>query len=446
MPHLDPELPVTTPDALGLDFGTTNTVGARVTAAGDIDPVRFVHDNSASEVFRTVLCFWQDLVGGVAVPKADAGPWAIDRFMEEREACRFLQSIKSFAASASFKDTMIHGRRLSFEDLFETFFRVYARQAGERLASLPGRLVIGRPVTFAGGNPDEKLARQRYEAALGPFGFRDILHVYEPVAAAFFFAQRLTKAATVLVGDFGGGTSDFSIMHFDQIHGRVVARPLGSSGVGVAGDTFDQRIIGHVVAPHLGKGSRYVSFGKRLEVPAHYYVDLARWSQLALMRSGRALRDLRQLAHQSEDPAPLERLIAFIEQEQGYPLYRAVSAAKTALSSQDATMLRFQAGNAMIEEHVTRSDFEAWIAPDLARIARAVDEALTTARLQPGDIDRVFLTGGTSYVPAVRRLFTERFQPERVETGDQLVSIAYGLALIGAEQDPTPWTVPAPSH
>ena len=71
------------------------------------------------------------------------------------------------------------------------------------------RLVAGRPVAFAGVNPNEALALERYERAFRRVGFGEILYVYEPVAAAYFFAQQLKQAATVLVADFGGGTSDF---------------------------------------------------------------------------------------------------------------------------------------------------------------------------------------------------------------------------------------------
>jgi len=56
-------------------------------------------------------------------------------------------------------------------------------------------------------------------------------------------------------------------------------------------------------------------------------------------------------------------------------------------------------------------------------------------------IDKVFLTGGTSFVPAVRRIFTERFDKDRIETGGELLSIAHGLALIGEREDITQWTV-----
>ena len=74
------------------------------------------------------------------------------------------------------------------------------------------------------------------------------------------------------------------------------------------------------------------------------------------------------------------------------------------------------------------------------RIDQAVDLALEQAGLSLTDIDKVFLTGGTSFVPAVQARFA-RFGKERLETGDQLLSIASGLALIGQEKDIERWTV-----
>jgi hypothetical chaperone protein len=88
---------------------------------------------------------------------------------------------------------------------------------------------------------------------------------------------------------------------------------------------------------------------------------------------------------------------------------------------------------------VTRAEFENWIANDVARMAQAVDDALTDAGVDQADIDRVFLTGGTSLVPAVRRVFTSRFGNERIMSGGELTSIAHGLALVAQEDDPSAW-------
>ena len=115
---------------------------------------------------------------------------------------------------------------------------------------------------------------------------------------------------------------------------------------------------------------------------------------------------------------------------------------KRALSSNEAADFRFDSDDLTIAAEVSRDRFESWIAPDLARIAETVDEALASARLDAGAIDHVFLTGGSSLIPALRRIFEERFGADRIATGDELTSIAHGLALIGAAPDLADWSAP----
>ena len=63
----------------------------------------------------------------------------------------------------------------------------------------------------------------------------------------------------------------------------------------------------------------------------------------------------------------------------------------------------------------------------------------TKTNTAPDEVDKVFLTGGTSFVPAVRRIFTRRFDEARIESGGELLSIAHGLALIGESDDVAQW-------
>lgn len=427
--------------AVGLDFGTTNTVLAHVDASGCAQARQFRHRGELLHSFRTVLALWQEHEDHGLKTRVDAGPWAIDRFIADPFDCRFLQSFKTFAASRSFQHTTLAGQNYRFEDLLSAFFRKYLEHAGADPAELPGRIILGRPVTFAGANPDATLAAARYEKAFTSIGFTEIHHVYEPVAAAFFFAQRLTRDATVLVADFGGGTSDFSLVHFARDQSGLAAKPLAQTGVGIAGDTFDYRIIDAVVSPRLGKGTQFRSWGKILDVPDHYYANFARWNQLSILKSPRLLAEIRDLARHSLAPEKLETLIDFIDADVGYPLYRAVSETKMRLSGAETARLHFEACGVTIDRSITRTEFEAWIAHDLERIDKAVGVALTRAGIEERHVDKVFLTGGSSFVPAVRRLFERRFGAGKIETGDQLLSIAYGLALIGAENDPSQWTV-----
>jgi hypothetical chaperone protein len=433
---------VTSHLSLGIDFGTTNTVIALAGAGGPAALVRFPAPEGELFAFRSALSFHAPPEHPTERSIA-AGPWAIEAYVEDPAETRFIQSFKSFAASESFTETQVLGRRYRFEDLLSTFLLKIRDYAEAGLADMPDRVIVGRPVTFAGGAPKPELALARYETAFKRMGFADILYAYEPVGAAFFFARELEHDATVLVGDFGGGTSDFSIIRFEREAGEIRSTPLGRSGVGVAGDAFDYRIIDNLVSPELGKGSSYKSFGKILPIPNRYYSAFARWDQLALMRASRDMREIRALVREAVEPEKIERLVETLDENYGYRLYRAVSDLKVALSSAEQATFRFQAGSIDIVRDVARSQFEGWIAPELTLIESAVDAALANAGLGPERVDRVFLTGGSSLVPAVRKIFHRRFEPAKIETGAELESIASGLALMGRERDLTRWTMSA---
>ncbi|MBM7406052.1 MULTISPECIES: Hsp70 family protein [Sphingomonas] len=425
------------PTALGLDFGTTNSVAA-VARDGAADLVLLDAPDGPDAVFRSALCFWQDdaVPGGVA---SEAGPWAIAEYLEYPEGSRFLQSFKSVAASSAFEQATVFDRRYRFEDLGRLFLDKLAARAGGALGGI-GRVIVGRPVEYAGHRPDEALARTRYDAMFAALG-AEIHYVYEPVGAAFSYAARIEDPATILVADFGGGTSDFSVVRIAAPGAERRCEPLGHAGVGIAGDRFDYRILDHLVLPLLGKGSSYRSFDKVLEIPRGYFTDFADWSRLALMRNRRTLAELDKLRRSALDPDAVGRMMAVIEEEQGFRLYDAVGRVKRDLSAAESASFRFAGGGLSIEAEVTRAQFEAWIAPDVARIEAAVDAALAAAAVPPTAIDRVFLTGGTSLTPRIRRLFTERFGEEKIASGGELTSIAHGLALIGEQEDVAAWAV-----
>jgi hypothetical chaperone protein len=122
-----------------------------------------------------------------------------------------------------------------------------------------------------------------------------------------------------------------------------------------------------------------------------------------------------------------------VREDLGFPLHRSVERAKLALSREDGARLRFAHDPVKIDAPLARADFERWIAPELEAIAGCVDGLLADAGVAPTEVDRVFLTGGSSLVPAVRELFASRFGADRVRSGDELVSVASGLALRARE-------------
>lgn len=435
-------MPADNASAIGIDFGTTNSVVARADGKGTADLVSFAAPDGPSNVFRSALCFWQDedARGGLA---HEAGPWAIAEFLEFPQGSRFLQSFKSVAANPNFEHASVFEARIRFEELGQIFLSHLRAHGGNALDDLPERIVVGRPVRYVGARPDPALARTRYDAMFEALG-RPVHYVYEPLGAAYSFASRLSRPATLLVADFGGGTSDFSIVRVAPDAAQRCV-PLGAAGIGIAGDRFDYRIMDHLVLPLLGKGGRYRSFDKVLEIPAGHFTDFGDWSRLALMRNRRTLDELARLKRAALDPAAIGRMIAVVEHELGHGLYEAVGKLKRALSTEDHADFHFESTDFSINIEVVRADFERWIAADLARIAETVDGALAAAHLTPGDIDQVFLTGGSSLIPAVRRLFAERFGESRLAGGEELTSIAHGLALIGGAPDIADWIAPEES-
>jgi hypothetical chaperone protein len=416
---------------IGVDFGTTNSVVSLLDPGGAMSTVRFPLGAGALSVIRSVLSFWTDGDSRHFGPRHAIGAAAIEAWLDDPLESRLMMSLKSYLGQSGFTETRVFGRVFTLEALIALFLRGVLPDRSTVPADTP--VIAGRPVRFAGDSPDDALGERRLRAAYAAAGWTTVQTALEPEAAGYRFVRGLTAPATVLIGDFGGGTSDFSVLRFEPGSNRSVSA-LGFAGIGIAGDTFDYRIIDTVVSPRLGKGTTYRVMGADLPVPPDYYSSFARWHQLSLMRAPRMLRDIEAVARTAAHPDRLRSLLRLIQDELGYALYRSVSGLKAELSGAETAVLRFRHADFAIEETVAREDFEHWIAPDLVRIGATVDEALAQAGLKEDAIDRVFLTGGTSLVPAVRRLFTARFGTDHVSGGGEFVSVADGLALIGGDR------------
>lgn len=415
--------------AVGIDFGTTNSVIAIASPNGHVEVLNWPTPSGPSETCPTALMFWRE---GGKVRKA-AGFEAVARAISAETEQRFIQSIKTHLASPVFTEARLYGERFLPEQLVAIFLGHLLSNLGpETAADAP--VAVGRPVTFAGERPDEALAVNRLEAALAISGLPHATLAYEPLGAAYWYARTLSRDETVLVADFGGGTSDFSVLRFHRDGDAIATEALAHTGVGVAGDTFDYRLIDHIVAPRLGKNTFYRSFEKRLPVPAYFYAAFAQWHQLSWLKSGSVLTELKKLGAVSEKPKMIDDLVTLIEMDLGFALHRAVGATKTALSSTDEALFNFDYDGIRIEAGVKRSEFETWIASDLNKMSEAVETVLAKSGQTADDIDAVFMTGGTSYVPAVQALFLKRFGKDKIRVGDAFHSVAAGLALYALDE------------
>ena len=130
---------------------------------------------------------------------------------------------------------------------------------------------------------------------------------YEPVGAAARYAARLDHDELIVVADFGGGTTDFSVIRV----GPGAREVLATGGIGVSGDAFDARVIDAVVAPALGRGTRYTTdeMGGEAPVPAWLYGHLRRWHLLSFLKEESTQRLLERVARGALEPAKIERLV-----------------------------------------------------------------------------------------------------------------------------------------
>ena len=433
-------------DAVGFDFGTTNSSVATIDGNGQVRLASFPLIDGETKSFRSVL--YLEHVKTSAGPRrmhAFTGPAAIERYLDAEEKGRLIQSLKSHLSSRTLTGTEVFGRRYKLEDLISRMITDLRKHASHQFDRPVRYAMVGRPVRFVGAETaeDDDFAVARLREAFSLAGFEHVDFELEPVAAACAYESMLDHDELILIGDFGGGTSDFSLLRVGpelRRRGRTANDLLGNSGVGLAGDAFDARIVRKLVSPALGSDSEARSLNKILPaVPAWIYANLERWHYLSFLRTNNVREILKSAQARALEPEKIQALITLIDEDLGYQLHQAVQQVKFELSRSDAAEFRFREGSAShpsmdLQIPVTRANFEKWIAGDLEAIENSIDSLLTTAGIDRRDVDRVFLTGGSSFVPAVRRIFETRFCSERIRAGNEFTSVAHGLALRAAER------------
>lgn len=428
----------------GIDFGTTNSAVAMLQHGKEVQLARFRFRGEDMPACRSVLYFEQlKTAHGQRRVHGWSGTEAIERYLDAEEKGRLIQSLKSHLASRSLTGTEVFGRRHPLQELVTRVVSDLRKHAEEQFMQPVRRATVGRPVRFVGAESeeDDDFAVSRLRDALIAAGFEEVEFELEPVGAAFAYEATLDRDELILIGDFGGGTSDFSLLRVGPGIRRRGRRPedmLGNTGVGLAGDAFDARIVRKLVSPALGSNSEARSLDKILPaVPAWIYTHLEHWHYLSFLRTNNVREILKSARLRALEPDKIQALIAVIEGDLGYQLHQSVQKLKYELSQRESAEFVFRDGapgasTVDLRIAVTRAQFESWIAEDLAAIEHSVNALLRSAGADAREVDRVFLTGGTAFVPAVRQIFIDRFGRDRIRGGNEFTSVAQGLALRGA--------------
>lgn len=404
----------------GLDFGTTNSALA-------------ILDLSTGEIVQTfteksVLFFPKK---SKREHQAFVGTQAMEQYLAYSLEGRLMKSIKAILPNTSFTQTNVYGVAYTAAQLMALVMEALKKQADAFLKQNITTVVLGRPVVFSEDRRRDEVAQERLLKAAHLAGFEQVFFQYEPIAAAFAYERHIKHAQTVVVGDFGGGTSDFTIMQLDPKRAGLADRTadiLDKDGVYVGGDNFDSEIMWKKLTPYFGYGLQYPSNGKLLDLPIHYFRSICSWKAMNFFKARKIQNDL-AFYHQATRFHPaLERLITLVTENLGYGLFRAIELAKMELSHQNNAQIQFQQLNILIQELLTLEEFNQIIAKDTQKINQHFIQFLRKNRLRPQHIDGVFITGGSSLVKAIQDIFFAKFEASKIHSGDTFNSVVNGLA------------------
>ncbi len=412
----------------GLDFGTSNSA-LSVNINGKVTLLDIDAQNHSGSTLKSILYF-DDREKGIYT-----GEEAVTKYIENDAEGRYMQSIKSFLPDQSFNGTEINRKHYKIDDLVALVLK-QIKECGEKQINMKiDDVVLGRPVVFNDNPVRDKLAEDRLISAAKKAGFKNIRLMMEPIAAALSYEMSLDKGheKKILVGDFGGGTSDFTIMKIKNDREIITDRQkdiLAVGGVPTGGNTFDSQIMWEKLAIYYGKGLQIKSYMSNnwFEMPTTILSKLRRWHLIPQLRAYKTQESIKDLKFRSHNHKYVQNLENLIEDNYGYMLFRAIEKAKCELSSVDRTGIEL---NEYLNQtiNITKPEFEKTIENEVDKIDKCVEETLLKSGILKDEIDIVFLTGGSSYIPCIKALFQKKFGNGKVKHSDAFTSVAFGLGL-----------------
>ncbi len=413
----------------GIDFGTSNSTVA-VVRGGEttLVPVEDAHTTIPSAIFYP---------GTGSLPLY--GRQAV-RAYTEREPGRLMRSLKSILGSELIAEkTAVGGQYRSFESILVGFLAHLKSKAEAFAGTSIDAVVMGRPVHFV---DDNDAVDARAEAKLADIaraaGFKTVSFQFEPIAAALAFEHTLARDELVFISDIGGGTADFSIVTVGPERRSRTDRSkdiLASDGIRVGGTNLDMKLSMAAVMPHLGSRSKTKT---GLELPRWPFVDLATWHRIHTIATSKNMNTLRQILADCAEPGVFERYIEVIKGQNGHLIAARVEQAKIDLSENDAVDIDLNDTMRGLATTTDRPGFEQAIATELQRLKKAVAATLALSGRSGDEITTVFLTGGTSAVPAVKKVLAGVFANAQTIEGDLFNSVGFGLALEAKRRHPEP--------
>lgn len=433
---------------VGIDFGTSNS-GVAVYKDGKVHVLPIDRQNVQPEVVKTVLYItreYQPYIGQEAIAQyyrnsvnrqrrfvrkwageidvAGADMAYVDDvyvYVDELAPGRLMQYLKTALRKEGYRGTHIFERFYTVGELVQVYLGLLKHRAEEVLGESIEAATLGRPVHFSTNPEHDRQAEETLRAAADAVGFKQVDFELEPVAAALDYEQSLTRPQNVVIFDFGGGTLDIAVMRLGDSLGRQV---YASGGVDIAGSDFDRAIIEKRMLPHFGMGR--VSHQPEILELIHSVPD---WMALPELATPQNRNILEKAIRAGMAPVRLKALQGLIYNDLAFTFYNRVEAAKIALSGEGAAIISMDDSQIALWELYTRTQFENDIRHYLAQVEQVLLETLAAAGLEPGAVDAVVKTGGSSNIPLFTGMLARLFGADKVKTSNAFSSVVAGLAI-----------------
>lgn len=409
---------------LAIDFGTSNSLVGAFHQGQRIEGLRLDPFAADPTLMRTLLYFpHQDL--------CYYGSEAISKYIDEDMEGRLFRSFKSHLPNQNYLGTVIGNRIVTLENMVGLFLLELKKRA-EKILNLPiEKAVIGRPARYSMDPVSDGLALHRMKKAAEFAGFKAVQFVPEPLAAAFDYRRELKSEKIVLIGDFGGGTSDFTLIRL-RPENFSKEDVLAIDGCPLAGDALDSLFMSHRLNTHFGGQSRYrLPLSENiLTMPPAVTLRLNHPAHIVHLKEKETYEFIRQVGKCSlsqKDKDAIERLFVLIEDQQIFPFFESIESAKRELSENASADFQFDYPGIEIKETFLATEFVDWAESTRQKIFASLDACLANAGLAPSQVDLVCLTGGTAKVPFIQAEFEKRFGKDRLQTQSHFHSVLSGL-------------------
>jgi hypothetical chaperone protein len=150
---------------------------------------------------------------------------------------------------------------------------------------------------------------------------------------------------------------------------------------------------------------------------------------MAFLKEGNLRRSLDTYYLYTNRNEAIQRLMTLIDKNLGFSLFQSIEKAKINLSDAAKSEIHFHHYNIEIDELLVLDELNRFIQPDIQKIETFILNFMKSLSISTGEINNIFLTGGTSSLSAVRSIFERIFSKEKLREGDNFNSVAQGLAL-----------------